>query len=272
MIKTFLTEVGGNITEEALDSIILSYNLPAGIALKTIKAIVKSSTQSIISNCYDDITHRQLSSREAQKHNSVFEIAIRTFIDCAHNDNVESMFIISDDAQYEYAYEVAEHLSMEAIRQSEQKKIDILGRFYGKQFYEGRMNWQDMHQVIAMTGELSYRQIILIKLICERFSGMDQESYISNPSACVEINRLLDYGIWRREGAAFSTDNSNHILLKRVNPTEYAKLIYDVLMLNHIESEDIERTIESLHIVREGIKVEILTQEEYKQHTEWTDL
>lgn len=70
---------------------------------------------------------------------------------------------------YKYAFEVAENLSLEAMKQSEEEKIKILGKYYSRQFY------------------------------------------YANSYACIEINILLNYGMWSREKLPVETNNTHTI-------------------------------------------------------------
>ena len=127
-----------------------------------------------------------------------------------------------------------------------------MGRYYGRQFYKGNIDWQDMHQMITMAGSLTLRQLIMIRLIADDFKGLDTKSFIGNPSACVEINRLLDYGIWQKDGAAFSINDSIAPQLADIISTPYSKEVSEALMLDRLSEEDIQRTIYSLNLKTEG--------------------
>lgn len=175
---------------------------------------------------------------------------------------------------FDYAFEVAEHATLEAIRQSEQSKVDVLGRYYGNQFYKASTNWQDMHQVISMIGMLTFRQIAMIRLISDGFKGIDDNLFISNPSACIEIHRLLDYGIWQTEGASFGINDSRTIQLKSIIPTIYSDRVREELMLDSLSEEDLARTIDSLHLTAEGTPLDVITKEDYdnnKGALEWQE-
>ena len=89
------------------------------------------------------------------------------------------------------------------------------------------------------------------------------------PYACVEINRLKDYGIWQTEGAAFGINESWAIQLKSIIPTIYSEQVSNALMLDRLSDEDVKRTIESLGLTTEGERQSIITEEDYKKHTEW---
>jgi hypothetical protein len=142
-----------------------------------------------------------------------------------------------------------------------------LGRFYGQKFYKGDTDWQAMHQMITMVGELTYRQIVLIRLISKGFKDINTKLFISNPSACVEVNRLRDFGIWQTEGTAFGINKSWAIQLDYIIPTFFSEKVCKALMLDRLSEDDIKRTIESLQLIEEGEPQRDLTEEDFKNRT-----
>ena len=92
----------------------------------------------------------------------------------------------------------------------------------------------------------------MIRLIAEGFPGIDKKLCITNPSACVETNRLLDYGIWRTEGAALGVDDSGAIRLSFLRSTDYSKKVKEALMLDQLSEEDVKRTVDSLCLKEKG--------------------
>ena len=273
IMRNVITQLTGNLTDAGFTALVTAYNLPAGLTLGAAQAIVKGTMQAVMQNCYDDVQSRALSKREVVKHNMVFDIAERTYFELAANDkgNVPSQDVVLEDSYFQQVYETAEHVSIEAIRQSEMKKIEVLGRYYGGEFYKHGPNidFQDMHQMIAMAGSLTFRQIVLIRLIKEEFKNVNENHFISNPYACVEVNRLRDYGIWQTEGASFGINESRPIQLKSIRPTIYAEKVSDALMLDRLSDDDVQRTLESLRLTLEGTPQEVLTQDDYKAATTW---
>lgn len=268
-IRDFLVQATSVTSETALDALALSMGLPAGLAFNVVKAVATGWVQGVVADSYDDVIQKKLSTIEVNKLMQVSDIALRTYLELAANDNIATLYLVPDGSEMRYAFEVAEHTCLEAIKQSEMAKVEVLGRFQGKQFYEGRMNWQDMHQMITMAGSLSLRQLILIRLISERFDGYTQDLYITNPSACVEIRQLLNFGIWQINGAPFSTNNARSLQLSFLTPTEYASQVSTALMLERLSDDDIKRTIDSLHLSDVGEAFPLLTEDQYKDSTEW---
>lgn len=262
--KSVTSEMAGTVTELAFSALVTAAGFPsAAIALPLAKGLVLG----LVENCYNDCAQRTLSIRETKKLNRVSTIALETFRELAEKDGVIAWQMNIDSAYLDYAYEVAEHATMEAIKQSEMKKVDLLGRYYGRQFYKGATDWQDMHQMITMAGALSFRQIVMIRLIADDFKGMDKKMFISNPSACVEMNQLLSYGIWQTSGAPFGTNNSWAIQLDSIIPTYFSDQVCEALMLDRLEENDIKIAIDSLGLTEEGEKQSELTEDDYKSRT-----
>lgn len=262
--KTAIAQGTGTVIGGAFAAIMTSVGHPEVLALTP---FVRGAAIGVMNTCYDDIRERLLSKVENKKVDSVLEIALKTFYELADKDGVTGVSVQMDEGQIEYAFEASEDLMLTAIRQSERTKVEILGRYYGKEFYKGTANWQDMHQMITMAGALTLRQLVLIRLISEGFKGIDGSLFITNPSACVEINHLRNYGIWRTEGAALGIDESRVIQLSELQPTEYAKMVCDSLMLERLSEDDINRTLDSLQLSRDGSRTELITAEEYRLFT-----
>ena len=249
IVKSIARELIGSASESAFLALASAVGFPtSALALPFAKGLVLG----LVENCFNDCSQMTLSVKEKEKLNQVSSVALQTFWNPACID---------------YAYEVAEHATLEAIRQSEKKKIDVLGRFYGRKFYMGNADWQDMHQMITMVGTLSFRQIVMIRLISEYFKDLNGNLFVGNPSACVEINRLKDYGIWQTEGAAFGINDSAPIQLYNIIPTDYCDFVSEDLMLDAISEEDVKMVIESLHLTTDGTPQKELTEEQFKQRT-----
>lgn len=268
IINNIATETTGIITESGFAALASAAGFPA---LAFASPLAKGLILGIIENCYNDCAQRTLSIRESKKLDQVSKVALHTFRELAETDGVVAWEMDRDPSYFDYAYEVAEHITLEAIRQSELKKVDILGRFYGSHIYKGNRDWQDMHQMITMAGTLTLRQLIMIRLIADDFEGLDTYLFIGNPSACVEINRLKDYGIWQTEGAAFGINESCSLQLDSIIPTIYSEQVCESLMLERLSNDDIERTIDSLHLTSEGSKEKVLTEDDYNRHTNWQE-
>ena len=264
--KNTTTEVVGALVDNGFLAIAVAAGFPAAAVLSP---LAKGLVVGLIENCYNDYAQRTLSISETKKLNTTSQVALEVFRELSEKDQILAWEISIDPSYEEYAYEVADHVVQEAIRQSEAKKAEVLGWYYGKRIYQGPGDWQDMHQIITMAGTLSFRQIVLIRLMCEGFNGVNPDYYITNPSACVEINRMRDYGLWKTDMALFKTDASAEIQVKFLMPTTYAKMVCAALMLERLSDEDIMRTLESLQFSDKGKPAEGITKESYEADNSW---
>jgi len=262
--KNIEKEYIGKGVEMGFAALVTTAGFPAAtMAVPLVKGIVLG----LLENCYNDCSQKTLSVRETRKLERATTTALQTFRELAEEDGVEAWKVDIDLSYYDYAFEVAEHATMEAVRQSESAKVDILGRYYGRSFYKGNTDWQDMHQMITMVGELTLRQIVMIRLISEGFNGMNGKLFVTNPSACVEMNRLKVFGIWQTEGAAFGINESGPLQLCGIIPTIYVNQVNKALMLDKLSEEDIHRVIDSLCLSEKGTNQSMLTEEQFNQRT-----
>lgn len=262
--KNIEKEYIGKGVEMGFAALVTTAGFPAAtMAVPLVKGIVLG----LLENCYNDCSQKTLSVRETRKLERATTTALQTFRELAEEDGVEAWKVDIDLSYYDYAFEVAEHATMEAVRQSESAKVDILGRYYGRSFYKGDTDWQDMHQMITMVGELTLRQIVMIRLISEGFNGMNGKLFVTNPSACVEMNRLKDFGIWQTEGAAFGINESGPLQLCGIIPTIYVNQVNKALMLDKLSEEDIHRVIDSLCLSEKGTNQSMLTEEQFNLRT-----
>lgn len=260
--KGVTTEFAGSAIEIGFTALATAAGFPAAAI---VMPLAKGIVLGLVQNCFNDCAQMTLSMNEKKKLNRVSSVALQTFWELAEKDGVVAWEMSIDPAYIDYAYEVAEHSTLEAIRQSEKEKVDILGRLYGKQFYKGESDWQDMHQMINMVSSLTLRQLVLIRLISEGFEGIDNTLLISNPSACVEVNGLRDYGIWQTEGASWGVNESWLIKLSSLIPTIYSDTVCDALMLDRLSDNDIKRVIDSLRLTSEGEAQGYLTKQDFER-------
>ena len=129
-----ISELAGAAVDTGFNALALAAGFPAvAIAAPLAKGLIVG----LIRNCYNDCAQRTLSVRESEKLNRMSTIALRTFRELAERDNVYAWKMSIDPAYIDYAYEVAEHATLEGIKQSERAKVDIIGRYYGRQLYKG---------------------------------------------------------------------------------------------------------------------------------------
>lgn len=123
-----IPEIAGAAVDAGFNALALTAGFPAAVIAAP---FAKGLIVGLIRNCYNDCAQRTLSVRESEKLNQMSTIALQTFRELAEEDNVYAWERSIDPAYIDYAYEVAEHATLEGIKQSERAKVDIIGRYYG---------------------------------------------------------------------------------------------------------------------------------------------
>lgn len=120
IVENIISEVAGGMTETGFMALATATGFPVAV-LPFAKGIVLG----LLENCYNDCAQRTLSVRENKKLNMVSKVALETFWKLAEKDSVVAWNMNIAPEHMEAAFEVAEHATLEAIRQSEMKKVDI---------------------------------------------------------------------------------------------------------------------------------------------------
>lgn len=258
MMSELLRNILAQLSDEAVETIPSEaigtlMGLPPGTTsgvVKVSKALLKGTSQTVVLKTYDDIFQRKISKLEAAKAEYSFKKAENVFWDFVDKEGDENAGYTFDkySPDYESARQAAEGFLMQSMREFERKKLDVLGSFYGRNLYYGNDQWETIYQTQKMIERLSFRQIVLIRLISERFTGINPELCITAPDACVEVMELINCGIWKAPGAFLSQDNSRPIPLKTLEPTPYAEKLNVELMLDDLAKEDVEHIIKTLKV------------------------
>lgn len=217
------------------------------VALKFLTYITKSSMQSVSR----DMDCRQLSDIQLSKLERVCKSISVTLMELSSQDTEYGNDLHPEVESYlQSTFETAEHVFITAINESQCAKLDVLGRFYAKAIYTDNRNWHNIHQVTNMIDTLTYRQIVMIKLLSDnRFAVHDRiVPVISDPDACVEMWKLSDIGVWRMEGILFGKNNSYCIKCNNIIPTKYCHELADRLMLTKLNSSDIDEVFVSMKV------------------------
>lgn len=217
------------------------------IAVKFLANIIKSSMQTVSK----DMACRQLSDIQLSKLERVCKTMSGTLLELSKADADQNATVHPETEAYLHStFETAEHVFITAINESQRAKLDILGKFYAKAIYTDNRNWHNIHQVTSMIENLTYRQIVMIKLLADdSFAVKDRiVPVISDPDACVEMWKLSDIGVWRMEGMHLGKNNSYRIQCDNIFPTKYCRELSERLMLNTLNPDDIDEVFESMKV------------------------
>lgn len=236
ILATASTFIGGPIAGVAVPT-----------AMKFLANIIKSSMQTVSR----DMSSRQLSDIQLKKLEFVCRSISCTLFELSKNDIEQNAVIHPEAADYlQSTFESAEHVFITAINESQRAKLDVLGKFYAKAIYTDNHNWHNIHHITSMIENLTYRQIVMIKLLADnRFAAKERKvPVICDPDACVEMWKLSDIGVWRMEGIPFGKNNSYRIQCDNIFPTKYCREIAERLMLDTLNPNDINDVFKSMEV------------------------
>ena len=193
------------IIKEGVINIVVSSLPPSFVEIvKTINSF-SELTETVSSNFRD-----QLSEIQKKKFDVVITRATETFYKLVNTE--EQTLLHSESYDYiQNTFEFSLHILQNAMNEFQMKKLVILGDFWGKSIADGNIDWDNLHIEGNILNSLTYRQLILLKLLDDGFPEDQQELCINNPSICVELNQLLQLGFWKTSGVYFGTNNSGHI-------------------------------------------------------------
>lgn len=108
--KNIVSEITGSVTE----SLFVTLASAAGFPVAALAApLAKGLVLGLVENCFNDCSQMTLSVSEKKKLNQVSLVALQTFWEMAEKDGIVAWEMSIDPAYIDYAYEVAEHASME---------------------------------------------------------------------------------------------------------------------------------------------------------------
>ncbi len=230
------------IIKEGVINIVAS-SLPSSF-VEIVKAINSFSklTETASSNFRD-----QLSEIQKKKFDIVINRATKTFNKLI---NTEEQTLLHPES-YDYIQNTLEfslHILQNAINEFQFKKLEVLGDFWGKAIADGNIDWDNLHTEGNIFNSLTYRQLILLKLLDDGFLEDQQELCINNQTICVELNQLLQLGFRQTSGVYFGTNNSGPIQISQLKKTDFCSTFVERMMLSNIDKKDIESVKNSLFV------------------------
>lgn len=251
-------------------------SLVGGAAVILGKAFAEGCTSSLASMVYDDVRSRaeSVSKHQLEKVEYVFQVAQAKFIELLENsmdaDSLVSVEFLMNEAGNDQAFGAAEHVFIASMNQYNTKKLDVLGKLYGKAFFEDKRDFDALHLSIDIAEKWSYRQILLLYLICKKFCGLPDDAFITDYRVCVELRRLQSDGVWQLDGVPMGVNNSSPVRINQIQPTDFAHELYSDMVLDEINVEDVKSLINCLRLSKDAEGIEVLCPEDVKSPT-WRD-
>lgn len=212
--------------------------------------IAVNALWDFMKKAYEDYSNRQISNIQKNNADIVMQYANETFMNLS-NEKSPSNSHVESYSYMEAAFDFSIHMLMKAVNESQRKKLPIMGRFWGYAAAQDNNNWDDMVNKANILSSLSYRQTVLIIILKEGFNGEEKSKMaISNPSVCIELHQMLQLGLWKINGARFTTDNSAPIPIEDIETTIFCDEIYNIMMLKEISNVEISEVKKQLNLIR----------------------
>lgn len=193
--------------------------------------LTKSYLADQLGKFYDDYSKRQLSQFQLERLNTITHFSIVQFYKLIKQDNWSFVDHPEAEAYTKALYESQDHLIYRALQEAQRTKDELYGCFWGNLIYEHDENWNDLFYIINIFSRLSFRQLLLIKLINEGFAGVDRTLSITNPVVSVEMQELYHLGLWDMLGKYVNPNYNNTQDLFHIKETKFSKSLYDRLSL-----------------------------------------
>lgn len=217
--------------------------IPAAI----LSSVVKMGAQTCMNKIYDDLTCRQLSSLQLNRVEQVLYHAQR-----AYYEQIERQGWVlthpESDAYVQAHMEVCEHTVINAINETQSKKIPFEGYLFASKYNSTQMAFDDFHMMASILLKMTWRELVLVQLFCEGWSVEQKELSITNPAACVEIYDLVTWGLVKPEEGWVIENNSAPVQISNISVTEFGSLFSSSLQTEKISQEDKLGVIQSLRL------------------------
>ena len=218
--------------------------------LPFVPQIILGSTPAVIryvSECtrqvYDDVLSRQLSAKQRQRLYSFSENAYIQFIKRIKNDGWTGVEHPEAGPYLNNLFESQEFAIIKALQESQTKKDIFYGVYWGNVIYEHDEHWEDQHFIISLLSKLSFRQLILVKLIVEGFAERNKDMFITRPEISIELSELQSLGLWGTYGIEITQSLDNSRSLQHIRVTDFGKSFYNKLDLASIISQEDENSV-----------------------------
>ena len=231
-----LVELFSEVAAEAAKA--SGYDVPStllAIAARVASSLIVKKTGDL----YNDIKQRNLSYRQISVFKYVLGTGYGRFLRLVE-ENDWNLEHPESQSFVERFYENGEHLLLEAMSESQQKKLDAYSSLMGRLIYEHSSDWDNQFFDISTLSKLSFRQLVLIKLIVEGFPGIDKSLSITDPCISSELKELAPL-FWHIEKGVELSSYLETSYLGCIVKSTYSSQFYEKLLLNELINDgDVE--------------------------------
>ena len=202
-----------------------------------------------------EIRKRYLSPREEMRIGAAYTFAINKIK--KNEDNGETLrnddFFKGINDKRPASEEVLEGIILSSQREFEELKIKFLGNLYANICFKPKVSKEYANQLIKTANSLSFRQFCILQLMNERYVESKKLNFkiraldkweISLLDIVAEVRDLQQRGLLHIPTTYDGGDNSAPIQLKKLSITKSGLFFCEMLSLDEIEKETLEKVNE----------------------------
>lgn len=226
-------------------SVALEANSIGAIPAAAIAFIFKSGAQACMQKIYNDFEQRSLSAMQVTRVEQVLHFAQKAYVEIMEKQDWNLNHPESVD--YVTAHlEACEHTVINAINESQSKKIPFEGYLFATKYSSVNMDFEDFHMMANLLFKMTWREMVLVHLFNKGWTENIEKLYITNPAACVEIYDLVTWGLVKPEAGWIIENNSAPILLSNITITDFGSSFASALQTDKISAMDLKKIVDSL--------------------------
>lgn len=212
-----------------------------------ISSIVKNGAQACMNTIHDDMKQRQLSKMQITRSELVLHYAQKAYFEMIEKQGWK--LVHPESAEYVNAHlEACEHMVVNAINESQSKKIPFEGFLFATKYNSTDMNFDDFHMMANILFKMTWREIVLTHIFKEGLDSKLCELYVTNPAACVEVYDLVSWGLVKPDEGWVIENNSEPVCLKDITITDFGKKFTSALLTEKITEEEKVKILSTLEL------------------------
>lgn len=212
-----------------------------------LSSIVKHGAQACMNKVYDDIKARQLSSMQINRVEQVLYYAQTAYYEMVDKQGWELSH--PESGAYLSAHiEACEHTVINAINESQSKKIPFEGYLFASQYFSQNKDFDNFHMAANLLFKMTWRELVLVSIINDDWLDVEKDQYITNPAACVEVYDLVTWGLVKPNEGWVIENNSKPVHLSEISITEFGTMLSMSLLLEKITDQEKKKVIDSLQL------------------------
>ena len=148
-----------------------------------------------------------------------------------------------------YLYDSQSFLISMALTETDRRKDVFFGNYWGYIICNHEESFDDQYFTASLIKSLSYRQLVLIKLIAEGLPKDINTKTITKPEISVDLNLLNQYGFWDVMGKEINANYENYRSLDGIKKTKLTDITYKRLSLSTlIRQNEVNKIVSTMHL------------------------